>query len=212
MQWKAFPCCFPCSPAGAGHQPGLSPVTSSSSSTRHWAPPAGLHPTLKPLGVLPCHPHSSEEKQENLNFKQWRWEMYTSCLCSRAPTVEREHLLKIWAEQWLQNTNGLDYARGLWAILLKTKRVNLLTSFFWALWEAANGLLSVPHQEPCQGIRCGTEKLGWVGMVGMGGWLDLVILVVFSNLNVSMIWAASASQEQSSHFVFPLSRIKIKFN
>jgi len=35
--------------------------------------------------------------------------------------------------------------------------------------------------------RCGTEGYSLVGMVAMGCQLDLVILVVFSNLNDSMI-------------------------
>ena len=35
--------------------------------------------------------------------------------------------------------------------------------------------------------QCGTEGHGSVGTVGMGWWLDMMILVVFSNLNVSVI-------------------------
>jgi len=35
--------------------------------------------------------------------------------------------------------------------------------------------------------RCGTLGYGSVSMVVLGGWLDLMILEVFSNLNVSMI-------------------------
>jgi len=34
--------------------------------------------------------------------------------------------------------------------------------------------------------RCGTSGHGLVGMVLLGGWLDLMILEVFSNLNDSM--------------------------
>jgi len=35
--------------------------------------------------------------------------------------------------------------------------------------------------------RCGTLGHGLAGMVVLGGWLDLMILEVFSNLNHSMI-------------------------
>jgi len=35
--------------------------------------------------------------------------------------------------------------------------------------------------------RCGTSGDGVAGMVVLGGWLDLMILEVFSNLNNSMI-------------------------
>ena len=38
--------------------------------------------------------------------------------------------------------------------------------------------------------RCGTSGYGLVGMVVLGGWLDLMILEVFSNLNDSMILEA----------------------
>ena len=39
-------------------------------------------------------------------------------------------------------------------------------------------------QEPC---GCGTEGRGLVSMVGMGQWLDMMILVVIPNLNDSVI-------------------------
>jgi len=34
--------------------------------------------------------------------------------------------------------------------------------------------------------RCGTSGHGLAGMVVLGGWLDLMIIEVFSNLNDSM--------------------------
>jgi len=43
------------------------------------------------------------------------------------------------------------------------------------------GWVTIPGgvQKMC---RCGTSGCGLVGMVVLGGWLDLMILVVFSNL------------------------------
>jgi len=38
-------------------------------------------------------------------------------------------------------------------------------------------------QNPC---RCGTSGYGLAGMVVFGGWLDLMILEIFSNLNDSV--------------------------
>ena len=55
--------------------------------------------------------------------------------------------------------------------------------------EAAQGDGGVPIpggvQKTC---RCGTLEYGLVSMVVLGGWLDLMILEVFSNLNDSMIF------------------------
>jgi len=52
-----------------------------------------------------------------------------------------------------------------------------------ALEQAAQGGGWVPIlgrvQKTC---RCGTSGYGLVGMVVLGGWLDLMILEVFSNL------------------------------
>jgi len=48
------------------------------------------------------------------------------------------------------------------------------------LEQAAQGV-PIPGgvQKTC---RCGTSGYGLPGMVGLGGWLDLMILEVFSNL------------------------------
>jgi len=41
--------------------------------------------------------------------------------------------------------------------------------------------------------RCGTSGYGLVGMVVLGGWLDLMILEVFSNLFYDFIFRSSVA-------------------
>jgi len=57
-----------------------------------------------------------------------------------------------------------------------------------AVAQAAQGCggVTVPRSVP-ELWRCGTEGYGLWPVLGMGWWLDLVILEVFSNLNDSMI-------------------------
>jgi len=50
--------------------------------------------------------------------------------------------------------------------------------------------------------RCGISRYGLVGVVLLGGWLDLMILEVFSNLKDSMIlwyYVFRANQEIKSY-------------
>jgi len=61
--------------------------------------------------------------------------------------------------------------------------VAVLDLFGQALEQAAQGGGGVPVpggvQKTC---RCGTSRCGLVGMVVLGGWLDSMVLEVFSNL------------------------------
>ena len=67
-------------------------------------------------------------------------------------------------------------------------RKNVFTESGQALEQAAQGSggVTIPGgvQKAC---RCGTSGYGLVSMVVLGGWLDLMILEIFSNLNNPMI-------------------------
>jgi len=70
-------------------------------------------------------------------------------------------------------------------------RVHIRKDFFcervvkhWKSGQGSGGV-TIPGAVQEEGT-CGTEGHGFVAMVVMGWWLDLIILEVFSNLNDSM--------------------------
>ena len=88
---------------------------------------------------------------------------------------------------------------------------NEIYSFTWKRISAFAGRLNV------QGMwTCGTWGHGSVGMVMMGWWLDLMVLVVFSNFNGSVFLSALLSLVSSANFLrvhsIPLSVSLIKMS
>jgi len=77
---------------------------------------------------------------------------------------------------------------------------NVFTESGQALAQAAQGGGGVPIPGGVQKMcRCGTLGYGLAGMGGLGGWLDVMILEVFSNLTYDILaWFAGTGTEELS--------------